>query len=377
MNAFGDLGSLTAHDDNSGVPTLAELLNYDVVVTWALVDFADPDGLGDVLADYVDAGRKVIYFNSGLFGTEMGGRFAAEDYSAYEAPSFHMYDDCLGNFDPTHPLMQGVTDVCDYYRSGGTTLTPGSTLVASYMDGEILAAVKDDHSVATINVYVGDGFAWTGEVDVLAHNAILWLTSEGIPWLSEAPVTGALPANSGIQNVSVTFDASVPEVDQPGEYNGTLKVTSDTPYTAVFLPVKMTVTAPASFGFLEGTVQGLGYCDADQAPVYDAAIQVESGTGKTWTLKTDAAGYYQVWMDAANSPVTVTVSAYDYLPDTVAGVVVQAGGEVSTQNFDLRWDKPCVNIAPEALDVNVPLGYEKDMEIQISNLGAAEAAFEL
>ncbi len=67
--------------------------------------------------------------------------------------------------------------------------------------------------------------------------------------------------------VDVTFDASVPDVDQPGEYNATLQVDTDTPYGAVDVPVTMFVTIPPSWGKLQGTVTGLGYCDANPAPL--------------------------------------------------------------------------------------------------------------
>jgi hypothetical protein len=59
----------------------------------------------------------------------------------------------------------------------------------------------------------------------------------------------------------------------------------------------MTFTAPASYGVLEGTLQGLGYCDADPAPLFDGTVQIESGSGMTWTLKTDETGHYKLcWM---------------------------------------------------------------------------------
>jgi len=58
--AFGDLGTVTAYDAGYGTPTLDELLDYDVVITWNNYGYADAYALGDVLADYVDEGGKVI-----------------------------------------------------------------------------------------------------------------------------------------------------------------------------------------------------------------------------------------------------------------------------------------------------------------------------
>jgi hypothetical protein len=47
-------------DARLATPTLTELSQYDSVLTCAYSGYADPVGMGDVLADYVDAGGRVI-----------------------------------------------------------------------------------------------------------------------------------------------------------------------------------------------------------------------------------------------------------------------------------------------------------------------------
>ena len=47
-------------------PTLADLLPYDGVLTWSNASFQDSIALGDVMADYVDAGGAVVV---AVFGT--------------------------------------------------------------------------------------------------------------------------------------------------------------------------------------------------------------------------------------------------------------------------------------------------------------------
>ena len=83
--------------------------------------------------------------------------------------------ECLGAYDPAHPIMAGVTNVCEFYRATGTALTAGSSAVASWAGGELFVAVKDNATVATINGYVGYYFQWTGQMPDVVHNAILWL----------------------------------------------------------------------------------------------------------------------------------------------------------------------------------------------------------
>ena len=127
-----------------------------------------------------------------------------------------------------------------------------------------------------------------------------------IPWLSENPITGTVAAMSSTF-VDVTFDASV--VPDFGTYYGTLRVLSDDPLAGTLnIPVTMTVNADPTFGKLEGTVQGLGYCDASPAVVEGADVYIEASTGMTATRVTDAAGMYSIWLDEGGSPYTVTVT---------------------------------------------------------------------
>ena len=199
-----------------------------------------------------------------------------------------------------------------------------------------------------------------------------------IPWLFEDPESGAVAADSTF-NVDLTFDASdaVTEVTQPGEYFGTLFVTSDDPVNAsIPVPVTMTVLPPATWGKLMGTVTGLGYCDADPAPVEEADVLIEASDGTTWTLVTDDMGVYAVWLDEGHSPVTITVSVPDHEKGEAFGVSV-TGGMTTTQDFDLRWLEPCVNVAPDAIIEAVALGASTTVPMTITNAGAADSAWSL
>ena len=69
----------------------------------------------------------------------------------------------------------------------------------------------------------------------------------GVPWLSTDPESGTVTA-MGTQSIDVTFDASVPEVDQPGIYTAILRFINDTPYGHLDVPVTMIVVADADYG---------------------------------------------------------------------------------------------------------------------------------
>jgi PKD repeat protein len=71
------------------------------------------------------------------------------------------------------------------------------------------------------------------------------MCTSDVPWLSESPITGTLPAGAN-QPVQVTFDAGVPDITQPGSYFAQLKIKNDTPYIVENIPVTMTVVLPVS-----------------------------------------------------------------------------------------------------------------------------------
>ncbi len=108
------------------------------------------------------------------------------------------------------------------------------------------------------------------------------------------------------QVVDVTFDATA--IGQPGDYMASLKIKNDTPYGDLTVPVTMTVAPPADWGKLEGTVSSLGYCDAEHNPLEKAVVVIESSLGVTYTLETDANGYYSWWLDSDGNDYTVSVT---------------------------------------------------------------------
>ena len=128
--------------------------------------------------------------------------------------------------------------------------------------------------------------------------------------------------------------ATDPEITQPGTYQGELKMSNNTPgKEMISVPVTMIVNPPSTWGKLQGTVSGLGYCDANPAPLADAAVVVTYG-GTTVNLKTDANGYYSYWFDAAASPLNITVNAVDHEAGSASATIV--GGQTTTQDFSLR-----------------------------------------
>ena len=244
LQAFGDLEVVDAFDARTGTPTLSELEAYDVVLTWTNYVYADPVGMGNVLADYVDAGGKVInlMFAMGTHGWQMGGRFMTEGYTAMNGTSLSFATICLGAYDPTHPIMAGVTNVCEYYRMLGTYLTTDSSTVASWNDGQLFVATKDNRTVVSVNGYVGSARQWTGQMDLMVHNAILWLMGPtDVPWIWETPITGTVSAGS-TDDIEIFFTSQYTDgTPMPfGTYSATLTIDNNDPVAgAQEIPVIM------------------------------------------------------------------------------------------------------------------------------------------
>jgi uncharacterized repeat protein (TIGR01451 family)/fimbrial isopeptide formation D2 family protein len=196
-----------------------------------------------------------------------------------------------------------------------------------------------------------------------------------VPWLSEDPISGTVAADGGQAVIDVTLDAAY--ASQPGEHYATLNVVSNDPVNGrLGLPVTMTVNTPSDWGKLEGTVTSLGHCDADPAPLEGVEVFVESSLGTTWTLTTGDDGYYTVWMDESEGPVTVTVAPPEHEPGLASGVPLTSL-MTTTVNFDLRWLAPCVSVAPDRLAATLGTGTSTTLSMSITNSGMLSTSFAL
>jgi hypothetical protein len=155
-----------------------------------------------------------------------------------------------------------------------------------------------------------------------------------VPWLSADKTDFAINPGKTV-SVIVTTDSS--GVSQPGTYQGLLTINSDSPYPAAKpVQVSMTATPPAAWGKITGTVTA-----TNGTPVAGATVAVctmyDTKTGAcgptTFTLKTAAAGNYQLWLNKGYTPLQVIVAKDGYTP-IMKIVKVQKGATVTT-NFSL------------------------------------------
>jgi hypothetical protein len=113
--------------DEGSPPDLDLMLQYDVVIvgTNYIPSSAEAEAMGDRLAEYVDAGGNVVQFWSSFHtSNRVTGRWVDEDYQTIVRGSLNYGTQNLGTvYDPTHPIMDGVSSLSSYYKHNSYSTT--------------------------------------------------------------------------------------------------------------------------------------------------------------------------------------------------------------------------------------------------------------
>ena len=244
------------------------------------------------------------------------------------------------NLTPTGLVWQGVNPGTDI--AGGATTVPDHP---AYL-GQLLFAGL--HQATPDTVWVYDLAVATPPPDV--------------PWLSEEPVSGTVPAGGSLP-VSVTFDAGVPEVTQPGEYYATMRFKNDTPYGTLEVPVTMTVLPAADMGKVAGYV--VDNCTG--GPV-EATITFQGGVPITQTTSNPGDGYYAIWLVEGTYPVVFSADGYlDY-----ATQVTVVAGMTTTLDAILVPDRACIAVSPPSFEFWVLTGTQESDLLSLTNNGGQD-----
>ncbi len=184
------IGSITGINCGASTPGLDELLAYDAVMFYNDSSFSDGVGLGNVLADYVDAGGGAV---EAVFSVadnlKIQGRFLDGGYRAMDTSSQSSGSLTLVAIDPAHPILDGVASVSggsSSYHGNDARPVVGATLIAEWSDGDALVAEHVPSGagrVVALNLYPPSSDArsdfWDASTDgvSLMVNA-LWFVSE-------------------------------------------------------------------------------------------------------------------------------------------------------------------------------------------------------
>lgn len=159
-------------DARNGTPSPSLLASYDCVYTWVDYSYADRNLFGNELADYVDAGGKVIL---GVFctytGFSLGGRIMTASYCPVTSPTGGNHF-TLSYYagDGTTCIHKSVLNYDCVYRD--VLVTQGAGAVdGHYADAEIAQAYRPDKRVIYSNGCGAAGLGATGDWPRLIANS--------------------------------------------------------------------------------------------------------------------------------------------------------------------------------------------------------------
>ena len=224
-------------DAFTATPPLAQLQQYNIVFSFSNNFWFDATAMGNVLADYEDAGGVVVvgtfaWDNRGEFLLQ--GRWITGGYTPYNSTNQINFSSNTANItQPGHPLMQGVSSLTAFYRHE-LTLTAGAASVADWTDGPPAVAYKTNngHTAVGLNAYLGFvAEPITGDWGRTIVNAGRWLLNcGGTP--TPTPTPTATPTATATTTPTATATASPTPTPTPTATPTSTPRPSPTPRTA-------------------------------------------------------------------------------------------------------------------------------------------------
>jgi subtilisin family serine protease len=194
-----------------------------------------------------------------------------------------------------------LVDVATYDIVASAPATVGERTVS--FDLPLEAMGKDDGFINTALV-VGNLNEPTDWAPDDGHGTITPFIDA--PWIDEAPASGSVPAG-GTQAITLTLGGADLA---PGEYKGLVVLLTDAPtQRTVTIPVDLTVTLPATFGALTGTVANAHTGD----PLVGATVTMDAtwkGAPLTVKAVTDASGAFRLVGPAGDWTAKVSLDGY-------------------------------------------------------------------
>lgn len=268
--------------------------------------------------------------------------------------------------------IDGEAALASFDETDGEEYSGGHSEVVvnidAYADGgtHTLEFDMEKSGGAIINFFVDD-------VSIEVEGAESCTAVGDIPWLSFSPhaATTASGESTAVEIIFRSIGLA------PGSYEESICLNSNDPVNeSIVVPVTLTVEAlPSSYGFLAGTINSQGYCDADPAPLRNVTVVAGGDEGGSFAMTTGASGSYAFPLDALNSPYTLTLTHPTHQMQVITGVGVTAQ-MTETMDVALRALSPCVSAAQTAVEVTVaPNAFSKTVSFALDNSGAGDAHF--
>lgn len=204
MLASRNAVQVEAVNPNTEGLALQTCLQFDAVLVFSSSGFSDPDEVGDVLADYIDAGGGVVV--AAIAGDSdshgVGGRYDRADYHAMRrGERSHDARHTLGRkLVPDHPVLLNVSSFDGGPQSWrvktAVSSSSSSRLLAEWEDGIPLLAerlIRGRFSSLSLNIWPPsraiskDGWETFSDGDRLLSNSLFYVANVCPPLLSFHP----------------------------------------------------------------------------------------------------------------------------------------------------------------------------------------------
>ncbi len=156
-------------------PNLDYLLGYPIVIVAADYRWADPELVGETLADYVDEGGKVILLGLSFvdkIGYGLGGRIIEPEYLPLKTGTLE-FGATATTFEE-HPITEELELIYSDIVVNTSSAQGLGVLLGNYDNEVAFGAYNPNKPVVALNVFPLQ-FYWDGDVIRLMGNTINWL----------------------------------------------------------------------------------------------------------------------------------------------------------------------------------------------------------
>lgn len=306
LKASGMFAVVDTIDAGAATPALSDLRSYDAVMVYSGIEagFAGTTAMGNVLADYVDAGGGLVTAYAAVLQDPdyaPGGRYITGNYFLTPLSGFKTGHELAGTiFHADHPVLAGYLTTLDGGVNSGradtTTVAAGAAEIIEWADGTPLVVTGEINGVRRVDLgflpVSSDAHVSQWDASTDGHR----LLANALSWVADKPVRSF-----------DKFSAAISSQDIP---DGGATVSS-----------VITVSGgPASVSQVKITV------DISHTANHDLDIYVRSPGGSTVELSTDNGylgnGYSHVTFDDAAGRQIVDLTANkerdfsgDYMPE--------------------------------------------------------------
>jgi Zn-dependent metalloprotease len=269
---LNNVASLDTFNGHRATPTLNYLRQFDAVIVakYKNNSWADSLAIGNILADYIDAGGHICLMGGSLYnapGYNMSGRIATSDYSPL-APGERIFvastpsDTWLRN-----AITRNITSINAEVLFIGNVQGNGVSLGKYRFEGFEIGAYNPLKPIVTFNIHPYDN-VWNGDVPQLISNSLDWFRFNFAYTLTQENQLITIPSGSSSQ-LSLTVNSTDLQCDS---YSGSIRIDHNDP--AITDPLLI----PVNF-----VINGVRHLSATPLSLIFAATSSESQSSVLFT----------------------------------------------------------------------------------------------